>query len=572
MKNQRLSSLTRHVTDQSLIAMGLVCLLLPLVFTQADGGFFAPPAPWLLGAAGLAALVFWALPSPRRVAIVAVSGGLVAAAGVLVSYAAHPAALLLLMGLMMLAVTAFALWLTKRLNCRRVVILLIAAGFLLRLCYVLYTPVWMRQHDVWLFSDGNFAGFTDQRHAQYIEYIATYLRLPAVDPTQVGLSQLYHPPLHHLLAGLWLRLNVALGVPYAAACENIQLLTLFYSGAAMLIGYRILRQLKVTGMALVLAMAVLCLHPTFILMAGSVNNDVLSITLAMGAILAALRWYESPGLKHLLLTGLWLGLSMMTKLSGGLVAPAIALLFAVRWVQALRRHDGSFGKMTLQFLAFGAVCLPLGLWWPVRNALLFHMPLTYVPALSASSDQYIGDLSVWQRLTGWPGEGLRRVFMAWQNTDYASSYNEFNPLLGLLKTAVFGETALFNAALVPGWVQTAGEVCCTVLFYAGGALAGLSLYAGVRALVQKRHRLTGAMAAFWLVLWAVVLGSYLRFCFAYPFTCTQNFRYAVPTLLCGCVWLAKAFQGSNNAYRGIFGAVTALFCLSSAAAYLLLGC
>ena len=47
MKNQWLSSLTRHVTDQSLIAMGLVCLLLPLVFTQADGGFFAPPCTYI---------------------------------------------------------------------------------------------------------------------------------------------------------------------------------------------------------------------------------------------------------------------------------------------------------------------------------------------------------------------------------------------------------------------------------------------------------------------------------------------------------------------------------------------
>ena len=108
-----------------------------------------------------------------------------------------------------------------------VILCLMAAGFLLRLWYVLYTPVNVRQHDVFSFgAEEPITVFSNYRHAEYIEYICRYLSLPEVDPRAAGLSQLYHPPLHHLLAGLWLRLQLALGSGYRRAVESIQLLTL----------------------------------------------------------------------------------------------------------------------------------------------------------------------------------------------------------------------------------------------------------------------------------------------------------------------------------------------------------
>lgn len=550
---------------------GFLCLVCAGLFRQGENSFFTPAAPYLLGAAALLTLFLWGVPSLRRIGIVVLCAGLAATGCLLLSFAPNPAVILLLLGMVTLLAVALGLWFLKKLTVRSAAFLLLAAGFLLRLCYVLYTGVSIRQHDVWNFSAGDFTGFTHQRHAEYIEYIAAYLRLPAVDPTKVGLSQLYHPPLHHLIAGLWLRLNTVLGVPYSAATENIQLLTLFYSSACMVIAYRIFRTLKLQGFSLLLPMAVICFHPTFILMAGSVNNDLLSITLSLYALLWALRWFKTPCTASIVKVALGIGLAMMTKLSAGLLAPGVALLFLWKWVEAFKQKNGAFKRLFWQFVLFGVLCVPLGLWWPMKNALTYHIPLTYVPALGQNSGQYLGDYSVTERLFSLPGESFRRIFMAWQNTDYASSYNEYNPLLALMKTAVFGEFTLFNPQLNPTAVHQTGNAAAMALFYSNAAIALYSVYAGIRCFVKKQFCGGPAQSIGLLVIWAVVLGSYLQFCFAYPQACTQNFRYAVPTLLCGCCFLGKGFEKGNLLPRLLLTMLIALFCFSSLCCYTLLG-
>ena len=70
------------------------------------------------------------------------------------------------------------------------VILILTAGFLLKLVYVLYTGIGTRQHDVHSFTDST------NGHAGYIRYLYTYGHLPDFDPRQE--FQFYHPPLHHM--------------------------------------------------------------------------------------------------------------------------------------------------------------------------------------------------------------------------------------------------------------------------------------------------------------------------------------------------------------------------------------
>ena len=74
------------------------------------------------------------------------------------------------------------------------VILILAAGFLLKLVYVLYTGIGTLQHDVHSFTDST------NGHAGYIRYLYTYGHLPDFDPRQE--FQFYHPPLHHILSAL----------------------------------------------------------------------------------------------------------------------------------------------------------------------------------------------------------------------------------------------------------------------------------------------------------------------------------------------------------------------------------
>lgn len=72
---------------------------------------------------------------------------------------------------------AAALWMTytRRLTASRVLLLMMAAGFLLRAAYILYTTVLTRQHDMGTFD--NIYG-----HAGYIRYLYDNGHLPDFDP------------------------------------------------------------------------------------------------------------------------------------------------------------------------------------------------------------------------------------------------------------------------------------------------------------------------------------------------------------------------------------------------------
>ncbi len=562
--------LQQAITKHPVTCLGILCLLLAGVFTQGHEITFAPTAPLVLALVTLVAAV-GAYPNQKAMITLVHGGVLTGVTGYLLTLSSYFLPLsMALFGGMVLAGIALVLFINGQLTQKRGLILLLTAGFLLRLCYVLYTTAATRQHDVWHFSVGDFLFFQNQRHAEYIEYIAANLKLPHLDPTTVGLSQLYHPPLHHLLAGLWLRLNTAFGLPYWVAVENIQLLTLFYSSAVMVIAYRILRLLKCKGLALFIPFSLVVFHPTFILMAGSVNNDLLSIALAIYALYATLRWAKNPTVKTILPIALGIGGAMMAKLSGGMVAPGVALVFLWKWWEAIKQKDGSGKKLFWQFVIFGLICVPLGLWWQVKNMVAFGVPLTYVPALTQNSGQYIGDCTLFERLVEVPPNSLQQIFIVWKNQGIRATYNECNLFLALLKSSVFGEFTLFDSTSQMG-VHQAGVLASKILFYTNTALIACSLCSGIVLFFKKEQRKS---PSFWLftLVWGVLLLSYIRFCFAYPQTCTQNFRYAVPTLMAGCVWLGLGLKYTKNRiFPGVVTACTVVFCLGSAVCYTLLG-
>ena len=131
---------------------------------------------------------------------------------------------------------------------------------------------------------------------------------------------------------------------------------------------------------------------------------------------------------------------------------------------------------------------------------------------------------------------------------------------------------------------TAGEQLChrvglglsCVLYVANLLCMGLSLAAGVRTL-RRGCGFTGGVlptAAVW-VLFACTVLSYISMCLGAPHTCTQNFRYTTPLLLCGTVWLGRWAQDLQARRR--YAAVACLavpvgvFCAAAAGVYTLLG-
>ena len=477
----------------------------------------------------------------------------------LISYTENSIALMLWLFLFMLALFAVILKATGHLTTRTLIMLMIAAGIMLRFVYVLYTDSGSRQHDVgfWNWTWG---------HANYIEYwFKNGLKLPDFDVRTIW--QYYHPPLHHWLMALLLKVLTLFGMEYEVACQALQILPMTYSCLIMVVCYRIFRHIRLSGLPLTIAMGILCFHPTFVLMAGFFNNDILSVLLMLLSVMFTLRWYKEPALKRIIPIALCIGLGMMTKLSAWMVAPAIALVFLyvfVRNIKSWKRYVG-------QFALFGGICAPLGLWWQIRNYLLFEVPLTYVPYLGDQNNQYCGNMSAAKRLFDFGNGQLSFVYDAF--TDYGAPYNEYNPTLGLFKTAIFEEGT--NGVSDVNFPQIA--VTGPILFWIGVALGLLCFAAFVIMMIRKDSGLDGVSRVFFSVFALTMLISYYSFCFKFPFTCTMNIRYCVPLIpLCamGLGLLLRRFSGKSlpeKILRYSSLGLTAAFALMTCVVYTQIG-
>lgn len=449
-------------------------------------------------------------------------------------------------------------------------------GLTLRLVYISYTDVATRQHDVYSIARG-------KGHAGYIYYFfQNGIRLPDFSPDSV--SQFYHPPLHHILASRWMRAGVALGKTEDAAIESVQVLTALYSFLMLPVFWKLLKKLELSGSALLLPLAILAVSPGLIIMGGDINNDMLMNLLTLCAFTAAVCWYKTPSLLRILLCALAMGGAMMAKLSAFLAAPPIAFLFLERFF-AEREARGRW-RLVGQFAAFGVVCVPLGLWWPLYCKFVWDIPLGYVPSLSETASQYIGGYSAADRLFCLRDGELKSVFIAWADQP-GYDYNEHNVFVALLKTSLFDESTLFRTAGKSGTKlheNTIGLRAAVTLFWTNLALILAGFVGEVTVLLRairakKPAPVVVALAVFPLI----VLIPYVSFCFGYPHTCTMNFRYAVPMQYAGLaflgLWLGqtekrrggRTASGGEIAKTAVIAVLTAVFVCCSALVILQLG-
>lgn len=446
-----------------------------------------------------------------------------------------------------LAVLLLSVFILKdKLNTKTIIVILFALGLILRLAYVMYTGVNERQHDVEVF--GNGIG-----HSGYIEYFYNnFITLPKFDVREVW--QFYHPPLHHIIAATFMRILTFFGFEYSVAVESIQMLSLLYSALTMSVCYKILRVLNLKNTALCVAFSIIAFHPTFIVYSGSINNDPLSLLFVLLALYYAIVWFNSPSYKNIIKIALSIGLGMFTKLSAWMVAVPVAALFLIAFIK--KQKDLSRKDYFLRFVVFGVICVPIGMFWSIRNYILYEVPFTYIPMLSADNSQFVGYISPINRIFDFSLYQFESVFDMW-----GEPYFEFNPTVGLFKTAMFGEW--INATDYPS-ISHVG----IVLFWLGTVLCLISLVCFL-VTVFKESKKPIIVALFLLFITVAVM--YYSFCIGFPFTCTQNIRYAVPLILLGAFGTGCFFQKCNKIIRYIILSLTVLFSLFSVLTYFLIG-
>ena len=441
---------------------------------------------------------------------------------------------------------------TKKSN--RTVLILSITSFLLRAFYVMYTAIEYRQHDAGSYQGG-------YGHLGYIAYLATHrLQLPEGDPRIV--EQFYHPPLHHMIAAIWVKINMKLGFSDAQAYENIQILTLVYSMLMLYLLYQIIKLLQFEQKNAVFLFSLFCFHPYLILLSGSINNDALCILLLTAVIYYTIRWYQEKTNALILKMALCLGLAMLSKASGVLIAPALAFLFADR----LFRNRREFWKLFRQYLLFGIVSIPIGMSWSVYNYIKWGVPFDYIPIVGTDSTQYLGRIPLWNRLTGfnWPFGG--NVFVS------LDASREHNMWITILKELVFDEFSIGQDK----W----GIIAANILFYVNVAVVLIVIIAFIYTLFHRISQTDNQIKFFLITYVAVLLGMYFKFIFKYPYVCSMSARYIVPAIVIGILCMGFMMQemeirttrnGQKNLCCQTVKAVGILFCSISAFVYIWLG-
>ncbi len=403
-------------------------------------------------------------------------------------------------------------------------LLIMGLGFCLKFCYVLATSIYTRQNDVGSFdkTDG---------HTSYMQYLYDNLSLPDFDPRTRW--QYCHPPLHHFIGAVWMWINRVLLSPGENPCrESIQMLSLFYSCCIMITAYRILRHFKLKGAALYIPLIIINFHPAFVLLSGSINNDVLSVAFIMGAVLCTLRWSESRSMKDILKIALCIGLGMMTKISAALIAPPVALVFLIVFIKNVKKE---LIPLLTQFVCFGLVCVPLGMWFPVYQRIRWGIPFTYVHEMSVLSFQYIGDMPFAERITDFSLSQLTPIYEHWRRVDEYGVFHgdsEYNPLIALMKNSIFGES--FGEGTFANYRFI--YYILPVFFGLNVFIASAAFLSGVVFTVKKCSATRTAKA---LITCYYLIMMFIFYINAdnYPFTCTMNFRYITPTVITGALYL-----------------------------------
>ena len=421
-----------------------------------------------------------------------------------------------------------------KINYKNIILIIMIVGILTRAMYIIYTPITERQHDVY--------GINDQGHLGYIYTIYQTGKLP-----ETNSIQFYHPPLFHSIAAGWLKVNDIFSVSLDKSIEGIQIITAIFSSLIMLVVYRIVEEIEIKNIYKIFIIAVMAFHPTFIILAGSINNDILMILLSFYIILYLIKWNDNPNIKNTIILAVITGCSVMTKISGAIMAVPIMYTFIKKIIEIHRTENNKILLLFGKFMLFGIISLPLGLWHPIRNLILFNQPLGGV--LLPGDGLYVGQYSTVQRF-------LSISFKELFGQVYCVIPDNHNVFAYIVTCSILGEFTYNNNI----------NIYVTFLKFVN-LLIILAIVLCTFILIGKYKRKDKNSFIIMLLLITLFTNmiSYYSFNIQYPYICTMDFRYIVPTIFTGivtiCVVLDKFIK--NDIIKELIEYMVILFCILS---------
>ena len=413
---------------------------------------------------------------------------------------------------------------------------IMCVGIIMRVGYTMYTPWFLRGHDLGDLSTDSTG------HCAYVLHLFEGHLPPSNE------YQFYHPPFYHFLAACTMHISGLLSGK-TDGTELIEAAKLVSCMASIGVLYQVKEMLKenhLSGRAGNVIMLILACMPNYYLMAGRINNDSLVFFFMVLILRYTIKWYRNPDYKNTIILALGFGLGIMTKVSCAVMALFTGIVMLIKFYQAVKGH--TWVAMVKKFVVFGGVSGTLGLWYPLRNWVLFHQPINYVAPITIDNPVYCGDHSLAERFSLlYEFNGTHALY-----NNYIDDYN----LLGFFfRSAVFGEFEFSVTEWVAHW-----------LFVINGLLALAAFVAMIYCLIKvKSHCKVMFGLAF---VWLIQVGSFIGFNMQYPFACTMDYRYIPLTTIIGAVFLSICFryvrQKSGMGYRVLCKGMQAMVLLYAA--------
>lgn len=409
----------------------------------------------------------------------------------------------------------------KKINYTKIFIYIFIIGIMLRTMYVSYTTINERQHDV----DG------DRGHLAYIEYVYENAKLPDNNEWQF-----YQQPLHHIISAIWLKINTMCKIDYEVAKEGLCILPAIYSGISMIIMYLILLKLKINEKFIPMVMAVVATHPSFIILSSSINNDMLVTMFLFLDILCLIKWDEKPSIKNTIILAILTALTVLSKISGALIALPISYVFIKKFFVAIKERKDVV-KYILKFAVFGVISLSIGLSYSIRNKVLFDQAIGEVP--SPGERVYCGYDSLIKR--------LNPISIEW-NRLYCNAFEESSITIYITKSSLFGEWRPDNLEekVLPILLITFNAILITI---------SIISFIIITNPLKNRSNVLNILICFYFAQMLMYLASND----AMPYGCTMDFRYIVPTAFLGMAFIAEVFQKESMASQVAVKTLTYIF-------------
>ena len=194
---------------------------------------------------------------------------------------------------------------------------------------------------------------------------------------------------------------------------------------------------------------------------------------------------------------------------------AIGVTFIIK----LGNNRKEVKKYIKYFSLFALISLPIGLWYPIKNLIIYDIPITYVQSVERDHEASTEKYSILDRFFSVESKDTFdnvNVTMVGEKMDY-------NIFVTTIKSFIVDEEIQYENNKIL-------DICVHLIFFLS-LLLPIIFILNVIYVISNYKKINNPWILFFMLIFLLEVLAYLRFCFEFPFVFTMNFRYIVPSLI-----------------------------------------